>query len=245
MTFKGDSSMTGDTEEDIICEDTTEEDRKLDKLLVYSLPQSENENELGSIVKALNRRLNELSSVNANYQRESNDEVDSNIKDRSSNRKQMNKLLHDSSSVSKESNSDGIKSLDDGIFDPVKLIFLTKPNTESAKRLEMKLEESHNAINIRDKNKISKSNRNKSNASQLKVVEHSRNEAKRLVRLKLEKDLQSNMESFMTRSITEASLQFTAPQDFNQEPKWPITINWPAPDVSLFILTYCIFQSLQ
>lgn len=187
---------------------------------MFGVPQSEVETELGSVIRALNFRLTSLSSTYLEHQRNSNDLVALNAKLRETKKKQTAEVRR------MTAKSDGvIRSLDDGDFDESRLVFLTKPHTETAKRLEARLDEVHGMAGLREaKGKSQKSKRREGEAVDQRV------QAKKLIRAKLEKDLQSSMEAFMTRSITEISLSFRAPEDLNEEPSWPISINWPAPD---------------
>ena len=227
MSFRPLASIGDDT-----AEDDSEEDRRLEKL-IFGVPQSENDTELDSITSALNHRLMLLSSIHEKH-RQASDELVDNLPSKvpskeSKTRTYLPKFETKIADKSKDVKSDGeIRSIDDGVFDPHRLVFLTKPATESSKRLEARLDENHGTVDFRERTTKSKTSRKDG----VQIVEYQRSEAKRLVRLKLEKDLQANMEYFMTRSVTESSLTFAAPATMEEEPQWPLSINWPAPDVS-------------
>lgn len=229
------SMMSGDD----TAEEDAEEDRRLEKL-IFGVPQSENDTELDAIASALNHRLMLLSSVHEKHRQASDELVDSiymKAAKGTKSRTYLPKFETKLAEKTKDTKGDGtIRSIDDGIFDSQRLVFLTKPSTESAKRLEARLDDTHGSVNFRDRGARSKTSRKDG----VQIVEYQRSEAKRLVRLKLEKDLQANMESFMTRSVTESSLTFTAPEHLHEEPHWPISINWPAPDVFLIATVYIV-----
>lgn len=116
----------------------------------------------------------------------------------------------------------------EGIFiDPQHLVIRTKPVTETSKKLEQQLEDTFGTANLRDlKGKKSKNNQKERS----KKFEQQKNEAKKMQRLKLEKDLAGNMEQFVTRSAHDPELNFTAPFDVTEDPDWPISIKWPDRD---------------
>lgn len=186
-------------------------------MAVFGVPQSEVETELEGIIKALTTRLTKCSEEHKEYQRASNELVAQNTKTRTIKKKAS------LDAEAKSSKGDG-RGLGEGVFDPVRLVFVSKAPTETAKRLESKLDEiMQGSVNYRDiKSKASKT-------KYKETLEAQRADSKD-VREKLEKDLQANMESFMTRAITEQSLNFEAPRNHEEEPKWPISICWPAPD---------------
>ena len=90
------------------------------------------------------------------------------------------------------------------------LVIRTKAPTEAAKKLELELEDPYSSSKLR-------CNENVNGKSGLKKIEISKKnvqkrfEARKLRRNKSEKDLQSNMEKFLTRSVMDADLQFLAP----------------------------------
>ena len=93
---------------------------------------------------------------------------------------------------------ENLVSSDTVYIDPSRLVLRTKPATETAKKIELALEESFGNVNYREmKNKKSKS---MNHAEKSKKSEQLKNEAKRLNRLKIEKKLQVNMENFVTRT---------------------------------------------
>lgn len=118
----------------------------------------------------------------------------------------------------------------DGVFiDPVRLIIKTKQQTETSKKLEMKLEDLFSSSSLREmKGKKSKaSNR----VARSKKTEAKRYEAKKLQRMRLEKELTVNMESYVTRSVNDSDLDFHPParrgEEQEEEVVWPISIKWP------------------
>lgn len=97
----------------------------------------------------------------------------------------------------------------DGVYiDPLRLVLKSKQMTDNAKKLEMRLEESFGMVNLRElkgkKNKNAASS--KTRKSELKKFEQ-----KKAKRTTLEKDLQTNMESFVTRSVMDPEINFVAP----------------------------------
>ncbi len=123
-------------------------------------------------------------------------------------------------------NKDNLVSNDNVFIDPYHLVLKTKQSTETAKKLEGKLDEAFSSAGMRDwKNKNAGSNARE----KFKKSEQLKNEMKKQSRLKLEKKLQANMEQFLTRSILDHDLVFKAPGG-DDPPLWPITIKWPARD---------------
>lgn len=123
-------------------------------------------------------------------------------------------------------NKDNLVSNDTVFIDSYHLVLKTKQSTETAKKLEGKLDEAFTAANMLDwKNKNTGSNARE----KFKKSEQMKNEIKKQSKLKLEKRLQGNMEQFLTRSILDHDLVFKAPTD-DDSPQWPITIKWPSRD---------------
>eukprot|EP01041_Mallomonas_annulata_P002564 gene2564-5005_t len=126
--------------------------------------------------------------------------------------------------ISGSSNKDINLVTSDGIFiDPIRLALKTRLVTETGKKLESKLEESFGIPNLRElKGKKSKtSNR----AARSKKSEARKFEAKKQQRQRLEKDLQANMEAYVTRSVTE--VEFRLPK---HEDNFPISVRWSSKD---------------
>jgi hypothetical protein len=89
--------------------------------------------------------------------------------------------------------------------------------------VELRLEDTFGVSITRDKSQRVKSKAsNKSEA--LKKLEK-----KRSLRQRLEKELTSNIESYITRSVMDESVVFHAPFPGEKE-KWPIPIRWPSKD---------------
>ena len=108
------------------------------------------------------------------------------------------------------SHKDNLVSSEGVFIDAAHLVIRTKLPTDVAKKLELELEETFASSNLREmknlRGKIGLSRTEKS-----KKVEQKRFEAKKLLRNKSEKDLQTNMENFLTRSVMDADLLFRAP----------------------------------
>jgi len=115
----------------------------------------------------------------------------------------------------------------EGVFiDPIRLVIKTKQVTEKSKALETSLDELFGS-NLKDL----RGKRSKSNLKEKSIKsEQLKSEAKKALRLKYEKILQSNMESYMTRSIMDHDLTYHAPVDWNKDSHWPISIKWPDND---------------
>jgi disulfide oxidoreductase YuzD len=109
------------------------------------------------------------------------------------------------------------------------LVLRTKAATDTAKKLEMTLEETFGNPNFRD---IKNKKKQGTHTEKTKKTEQLKNEAKRINRLRLEKRLQSNMENFVTRSVMDPELVFRAPEDFEDEDcvDWPIPVKWSSKD---------------
>ncbi len=123
---------------------------------------------------------------------------------------------------------DNLVSSDSVYIDPYHLVVKTKSSTETAKKLESHLEEMHGNSNLRDmKNKKNKAlNQN----DKSKVTEQRKNEAKKIIRQKIEKKLQTTMENFVTRSVMDPELIFQVPDTVNIEAIWPVSIKWGSRD---------------
>lgn len=114
-------------------------------------------------------------------------------------------------------------------IDPYHLVLRTKATTETAKKLEMSLEETFGNPNFRDmKNKKKQGNHNEKS----KKSEQLKNEAKKINRMRLEKRLQANMENFVTRSVMDPELLFKSPDDIEdvESVQWPIPVKWSSKD---------------
>ena len=111
-------------------------------------------------------------------------------------------------------------------LDPHHLTVKTKQNTESAKNLEGRLEDAFGTSNTRDFRGQKKSGGGAANNA--RKHEQARFEAKKQMRMKLEKMLQTNMESFVTRSVLDPELIFSSPLDPEAEglADWPIPVKW-------------------
>lgn len=114
----------------------------------------------------------------------------------------------------------------DGVFiDPVRLVIKTKIPTEAGKKLEVRLEETFGMPQRDQKGKKSKTS---TRAARSKKSEARKSEAKKLQREKLQKDLQTNTEAYVTRSIMDQDLDYKLP---DHETKPPISVKWCSKDV--------------
>mmetsp|Transcript_12494 Transcript_12494/g.18872 ORF Transcript_12494/g.18872 Transcript_12494/m.18872 type:complete len:727 (+) Transcript_12494:158-2338(+) len=109
-------------------------------------------------------------------------------------------------------------------MDPVRLVLKTKQATESAKKLETKLEDKYSSSRLEMKGKKSKTTRV---AHRTKESQTKRYEIKKSLRQKHEKELTQNMEGYVTRSVNEPELDFIVPSNPQEEIRWPISIKWP------------------
>jgi hypothetical protein len=197
------------------------------------------ERNLNQMVEVLHLRLSSLSGAAQTRMRLCEEDVNPNSQKTS---KEAPKLTdeYENETTSKPSNTGINKSNQnnvndkhnlvstDGIFiDPQHLVIRTKPVTETSKKLELQLEDTFGTANLRDlKGKKSKNNQKERS----KKFEQQKNEAKKMQRLKLEKDLAGNMEQFVTRSAHDPELNFTAPFNDTEDLHWPISIKWPDRD---------------
>ena len=98
----------------------------------------------------------------------------------------------------------------EGVFiDPLRLVLKTKQTTENAKKLEIRLEESFGMVNLRE-NKGKGKNKG-AIAAKTRKSDAKKFEQKKAKRTTLEKDLQTNMEMFVTRSVMDPDIHFSAP----------------------------------
>ena len=97
----------------------------------------------------------------------------------------------------------------DGVMlDPIHLVLKTKQSTETAKRLEMNLDDAFGTANTRDF-RGQKKKGGGSKITDTRKLEQEKFELKKQTRMRLEKELQTNMESFVTRSILDPELIFS------------------------------------
>ena len=116
-------------------------------------------------------------------------------------------------------------------LDPLHLVLKTKQSTETAKRLEANLEEAFGTANTRDFRGQKKGGKNAAHGGSNRKTDQQKYDKKKQARMRLEKQLQTNMESFVTRSILDPELIFVAPNEVAHETVvWPITIKWPNRD---------------
>ena len=153
----------------------------------------------------------------------------------------MSRISRDikNSNTAKETN---LVSTDGVYIDPVRLLLKTKAPTETAKRLETRIEDLLSTSNREMKGK--KFNKKATRSEKSKETEHKKSEEKKAKRHKLEKILTANIENYITRAITDEDLTFKAPMsttttilgfDFSkteeEECKFPLTIKWGPKDV--------------
>jgi len=123
-------------------------------------------------------------------------------------------------------NKDSLVSAEGVYLDPQTLVFRTKPQSEAAKKLEASLEDifgSSSATRFKGK-KNTKAGGGAKRSSQQKY------EAKKGMRQRLEKQLVTNMESFVTRSVLEPEVVFVAPLSLDEAADWPIPVKYSAAD---------------
>lgn len=124
---------------------------------------------------------------------------------------------------------DNLVSSDTIYIDPFHLVFSkTKVQTEAAKRLETTLEESFGNINLREMK--SKKSRTLAQTEKSKKSEQMKNEAKRLYRMKIEKDLQGIEKRNITHSAVDEAFRFLPPSAVNIEAEWPVPVKWSKRD---------------
>eukprot|EP00606_Chrysophyceae_sp_TOSAG23-5_P001250 GSChrysophyteH2.ASY1.ANO1.1635.1 assembled CDS len=117
-------------------------------------------------------------------------------------------------------------------LDPIHLVLKTKQSTETAKRLEANLEDAFGTANTRDfrgQKKGGKSGGRGAGKGGNRKNDQQNYDRKKQQRIKLEKQLQTNMESFVTRSILDPDLVFIAPTE-DGNVSWPITMKWSKRD---------------
>ena len=147
--------------------------------------------------------------------------------------------MKNSSMSAKESN---LVSAEGIIIDPVRLLMRSKQQSDTAKKLETRIEDMFSSSSLRDAKgkKGKKSNR----TEQTKKKEAKQFEAKKLTRLRLEKELSANLENYITRSVLDSELVYRCPEtapvgtvfgdDLIKTPtkddkiEFPISIKWPA-----------------
>lgn len=108
------------------------------------------------------------------------------------------------------SHKDNLVSAEGVFIDAAHLVIRTKAPTDAAKKLELELEESFASSSLRDMKKM-RGKTGMSRTEKSKKSEQKRFEAKKVLRNKSEKDLQTNMENFLTRSVMDTDLIFRAP----------------------------------
>lgn len=108
------------------------------------------------------------------------------------------------------SHKDNLVSSEGVFIDAAHLVIRTKVPTDAAKKLEQELEESCASSSLREMESL-RGKMSMSRTEKTKKVEQKRFEAKKILRNKSEKDLQANMENFLTRSVMDSDIQFRAP----------------------------------
>lgn len=116
----------------------------------------------------------------------------------------------------------------EGVFiDPHNLVLRTKPPSETAKKLEAALEDIFGSTNT-TRFKGRKKKGGLTGCAQKSLQQ--RYEAKKAMRVKLEKMLVTNMESFVTRSVLEPEVIFVSPLAIDEWPRWPISVRYSPAD---------------
>jgi hypothetical protein len=123
--------------------------------------------------------------------------------------------------VTNQSKDVNLVSMEGVYMDPSRLVIRTKMATESAKKLETKLEDKYSSSRMELKGKKSLKG---ARVARNKETQSKRYEDKK----RLEKKLTANMDNYLTRPINDADLNFQVPEDFNDEVQFPISIKWPA-----------------
>ena len=105
---------------------------------------------------------------------------------------------------------DNLVSTDGVYIDASHLVIRTRAQTETAKKLEAELEETFASSSVRDIKKM-RGKAAMGRTEKSKKMEQQRTEAKRALRNRTEKALQTNMENFLTRSVMDSDLYFRSP----------------------------------
>jgi len=191
---------------------------------------------LDQMINVLHNRLKSLEESAITRMRLCQEDLMPNSKNMS---KQAKKLLDDYDEIIPKSlkdskgsslvHKDNLVSSDTVYIDAYHLVLKTKATTDTAKKLEMSLEEAFGNPNFRD---IKNKKKQGVHTEKSKKTEQLKNEAKRINRQRLEKKLQANMENFVTRSVMDPELLFKAPEDFENEDavRWPIPVKWSSKD---------------
>lgn len=119
----------------------------------------------------------------------------------------------------------------EGVFiDPAKLVLRTKQPTETAKKLETKLEDLFSISILRDIK--GKKNKASNRIARSKKTEARRYEAKKMQRQRLEKELTANMESYVMRSVLDPELDLflSKGETTPGAEQWPISVKWCSRD---------------
>lgn len=186
------------------------------------------ERNLDQMIEVLHGRLGSLKKIVSLKMLECHDDLDPNTTKCYTKDLKLNDDDGDvqNSHGKKTYSKDNLVSSDGVFIDPIRLVIKTKQATEKSKALEISLDELFGS-NLKDlRGKRSKSNLKEKSLKS----EQLKSEAKKALRLKYEKILQSNMESYMTRSIMDNDLAYHAPIDWSKESHWPISIKWPEND---------------
>ena len=146
-----------------------------------------------------------------------------------SNKKGDNNTSSSGNTSSNRHTSNLITNADQHVMiDANRLVLRTKPATETGKRLEAAVEANFGSTGsgsgLGAKKTVQKNSRSKK-------AEAKKNEEKRLLRIRLEKDLQANMDNYITRSVLDPDIHYRIGMD--EEPgmeDWPISIRWPKKD---------------
>jgi hypothetical protein len=138
----------------------------------------------------------------------------------------MNRIKSDMRNSTKDVN---LVSADGILIDPVRLLLKTKPPTETAKKLESRIEDLLSSSNREMKGKKGKK---AARTERSKESEHKKSEEKRAKKHQLEKALTEKIEDYIMRSVLEPGLIYRVPPDPMHgtmeilTDEFPITVKW-------------------
>lgn len=138
----------------------------------------------------------------------------------------MNRIKSDMRNSTKDVN---LVSAEGILIDPVRLLLKTKPSTETAKKLESRIEDLLSSSNRELKGKKGKK---AARTERSKESEHKKSEEKRAKKHQLEKALTEKIEDYIMRSVLEPGLIYRAPVDSKSgaieilTDEFPITVKW-------------------
>jgi hypothetical protein len=182
------------------------------------------ERNMNQMVDVLRSKINAMGNAAKTRIRLCEEDVKKNSKESSDQAPKMMEDFDESSNLrgpkdpkyGYNSHKDNLVSAEGVYIDATHLVIRTKAPTDAAKKLELELEESFASSNLRDMKKM-RGKTGMSRTEKSKKSEQKRFEAKKVLRNKSEKDLQTNMENFLTRSVMDTDLVFRSPNLVNGE----------------------------